>query len=112
MGKRLTGLFIFVTLTALGPLHAHADVDLRLLLGPEHGIRGAAQDMVGIPDARDPLTGLPEISLYGETCESLSPSPEHLSQIELLIFDVQDVGAQQTGLTKDEFKQKLVDAGK
>lgn len=74
-------------------LHAHADVNLRLLLGPEHGIRGAAQDMVEVPDARDPLTGLPEVSLYGKTFESLSPTPEQLSQIDVLIFDVQDVGA-------------------
>jgi uncharacterized protein YbbC (DUF1343 family) len=74
-------------------LHAHPDVDLRLLFGPEHGIRGAAQDMVEIADARDPMTGLPEISLYGNTFESLSPSPEQLSQIDALVFDVQDIGA-------------------
>lgn len=74
-------------------LHAHPDVDLRLLFGPEHGIRGAAQDMVEIADARDPVTGLPEISLYGKTFESLSPSPEQLSQIDVLVFDVQDIGA-------------------
>lgn len=78
---------------AVDLLHAHPDVDLRLLLGPEHGIRGTAQDMVEVPDAIDPLTGLPEISLYGKIVESLSPSPEHLSQIDVLIFDVQDVGA-------------------
>ncbi len=74
-------------------LHAHPDVDLRLLFGPEHGIRGAAQDMVEIPDARDLATGLHEVSLYGKTFESLSPSPQHLSQIDVLVFDVQDVGA-------------------
>ncbi len=74
-------------------LQAHPDVNLRLLFGPEHGIRGAVQDMVEIPDARDPATGLPEISLYGKTVESLSPSPEHLSQIDVLVFDIQDIGA-------------------
>ena len=74
-------------------LHAHPDVDLRLLCGPEHGIRGAAQDMVGVANSPDPLTGLPEVSLYGNTFESLSPRPEHLSQIDVLVFDIQDVGA-------------------
>ena len=74
-------------------LHSHADVDLRLLFGPEHGIRGAAQDMVGVSDVSDPETGLPQASLYGKTLDSLFPSPEHLSQIDVLVFDIQDVGA-------------------
>jgi len=78
---------------AVDLLHDHPDVDLRLLFGPEHGIRGAVQDMVGVTDARDAITGLPEISLYGPTFDSLSPRPEHLEQIDALLFDVQDVGA-------------------
>lgn len=78
---------------AVDLLHRHAEVDLRLLFGPEHGIRGAAQDMIGVADARDTVTGLPEISLYGETLESLSPTPAHLSQIDVLVFDLQDIGA-------------------
>src|SRR5262245_40953740 len=72
-------------------LHAHPDVDLRLLFGPEHGVRGAAQDMVGVGANRDAATGLPEVSLYGTTFESLSPKPEHLAEIDVLVFDVQDV---------------------
>jgi uncharacterized protein YbbC (DUF1343 family) len=52
-------------------LHAAKDVDLRLLFGPEHGIRGSAQDMIGVGTNRDPATGLPEVSLYGATFESL-----------------------------------------
>ncbi len=68
-------------------------VDLRLLFGPEHGIRGAAQDMASVKDSRDPVTGLPEVSLYGESFESLSPTASHLSRIDLLLFDIQDVGA-------------------
>jgi uncharacterized protein YbbC (DUF1343 family) len=78
---------------AVDILREHSDVDLRLLFGPEHGIRGAAQDMVGVRDARDPVTGLPEVSLYGTSFESLSPAPVHLSQIDVLLFDLQDVGA-------------------
>jgi uncharacterized protein YbbC (DUF1343 family) len=74
-------------------MHRHPDIDLRLLFGPEHGMRGAAQDMVGVGDTRDPVTGLPEVSLYGKTFESLSPAAAHLSQIDVLVFDVQDIGA-------------------
>ena len=74
-------------------LHADSRVDLCALFGPEHGIRGAAQDMVGVTEGSDPVTGLPEISLYGETFESLSPTAEQLARIDVLVFDVQDVGA-------------------
>ena len=74
-------------------LHAHAEVDLRLLFGPEHGIRGSAQDMIGVGEGRDPATGLEEVSLYGATFDSLSPTREQLAKIDALVFDVQDVGA-------------------
>lgn len=77
---------------AVDLLAAHPDVDLRLLFGPEHGIRGTAQYMVGVEGERDDATGLPEVSLYGTTFESLSPSPAHLAEIDVLVFDVQDVG--------------------
>ncbi|HEX7406143.1 MAG TPA: DUF1343 domain-containing protein [Candidatus Binatia bacterium] len=74
-------------------MHRHPDIDLRVLFGPEHGIRGAAQDMVDVGSGRDPVTGLPEVSLYGKTFESLSPTPARLSQIDVLVFDIQDIGA-------------------
>ncbi len=78
---------------AVDCMHAHADIDLRVLFGPEHGVRGSAQDMIGVGDSRDPVTGLPEISLYGQTFASLSPTPEQLSGIDVLVVDIQDVGA-------------------
>ena len=71
----------------------HAHIDLRLLFGPEHGIRGVAQAMVEVADCTDAVTGLPEVSLYGTRFESLSPRAEHLARIDVLVFDVQDVGA-------------------
>ena len=74
-------------------LYRHPDVDLRCLFGPEHGLRGSAQDMVGVTDHTDPATGLPAVSLYGTTFESLSPTPEQLAGIDVLLFDIQDVGA-------------------
>ena len=78
---------------AVDLLHAHPGANLTLLFGPEHGVRGAAQDMIGVSDARDPATGLPEVSLYGESLASLSPKPEHLERVDVLVFDIQDVGA-------------------
>jgi uncharacterized protein YbbC (DUF1343 family) len=78
---------------AIDLFHAHPDVNLALLFGPEHGIRGAAQDMIHVGDMHDPVTHLPEISLYGRTFDSLTPKPEDLARIDVLVFDIQDVGA-------------------
>lgn len=74
-------------------LHRNPAVDLRCLFGPEHGLRGSAQDMVAVADHTDPATGLPVASLYGDTLASLSPDPEQLARLDVLLFDVQDVGA-------------------
>jgi len=78
---------------AIDLLHAHPDVDLRVLFGPEHGIRGTAQAMVRVEDSVDAITGLPEVSLYGPTFDSLSPSAQQLSAVDTIVFDIQDVGA-------------------
>lgn len=74
-------------------LHEHPDVNLVLLFGPEHGIASAVQDMIDVGDEKEPVTGLPVISLYGKTFESLSPTPEQLARVDVLVFDIQDVGA-------------------
>jgi uncharacterized protein YbbC (DUF1343 family) len=74
-------------------LHAAAGVRLAALFGPEHGVRGDAQYMAAVGGERDPRTGLPAHSLYGETRESLRPTPEQLDGLDVLAFDVQDVGA-------------------
>lgn len=78
---------------AIDLLAAHPDVNLALLFGPEHGIRGAAQDMIHVGDAHDPVTGLPEVSLYGPTFDSLTPKAADMARIDVLLFDIQDVGA-------------------
>lgn len=70
-------------------LHAHAHCELVALFGPEHGIRGAAQDGEKVGTFRDPQTGIAAYSLYGETRQ---PSAEMLDGIELMLFDIQDVG--------------------
>ena len=75
-------------------LAAAPGVTLAALFGPEHGIRGAAQDMIGVAgDTIDPRTGVPVHSLYGDTFASLSPAPEMLRGLDALVFDVQDVGS-------------------
>jgi len=63
-----------------------------IVFGPEHGYGGEAQDMVGVADARDAF-GTPVRSLYGERFEDLSPRPEDLSGIDVLLVDLQDVGS-------------------
>lgn len=65
----------------------------RLLYGPEHGYAGGAQDMAHVGDDRDPRTGARVVSLYGESFERLSPRRDELADIDLLVVDLQDVGA-------------------
>jgi uncharacterized protein YbbC (DUF1343 family) len=68
-------------------------VTVAALFGPEHGIRADAQDMIGVGADRDSRTGAPVFSLYGAGIESLSPRPEQLEGLDVLVFDVQDVGS-------------------
>nr|WP_281974935.1 DUF1343 domain-containing protein [Halobacillus litoralis] len=70
-------------------LHEDDDVDLTALYGPEHGVRGSAQAGDYVEFYTDEKTGLPVYSLYGETRK---PTPEMLEDIEVLLFDIQDVG--------------------
>lgn len=63
------------------------------LFGPEHGVRGDAQDMIGVPSTTDRATGVPVHSLYGKTAASLAPTPEMLAEVDVVVFDIQDVGS-------------------
>ncbi len=73
--------------SAAGPPHA--------LFGPEHGFYGIEQDMVAAAGGRDPWTGAPIESLYGDAAETLAPRPETFTRLalDLLIIDLQDVGS-------------------
>lgn len=71
-------------------LHRSPDVDLVALYSPEHGIRGAAEAGVEIASGTDEATGLPIHSLYGDTRK---PTPDMLSNVDVLLFDIQDIGA-------------------
>ena len=67
---------------------------LEILLGPEHGIWGTAQDMIPVGEKRlDPNFGVPVYSLYGESEESLRPTPEMLEGLDFVLFDIQDIGS-------------------
>ena len=71
-------------------LAARKDFHLVALFGPEHGVRGDAQAGAHVESSRDAATGLPVHSLYGEHRE---PDAEMLQGIDVLLFDIQDIGA-------------------
>ena len=70
------------TLSSLG-------VQIVKVFGPEHGFRGNASAGVVVNDEVDSATGIPIVSLYGK---KRKPSKEDLANVDLMIFDVQDVG--------------------
>ena len=74
-------------------LQAAPGVTLAALFGPEHGVRGEVQYMEAVGEARDVRTGVPVHSLYGSTADSLRPRPEWLAGLDVVVFDIQDVGA-------------------
>ena len=59
------------------------------VFGPEHGFRGNASNGAKVEDNFDPKTRIPIISLYGK---NKKPSKEHLADVDLVVFDIQDVG--------------------
>jgi uncharacterized protein YbbC (DUF1343 family) len=67
-----------------------AGFNLVRLFSPEHGITANAPDGRPVEDGTDPTTGLPVVSLYGP---DLRPASKHLADLDLLLVDVQDVGA-------------------
>ena len=67
-----------------------AGVNLVKLFSPEHGLAGHAAEGAEIADAVDALTGLPVYSLYGAT---LRPTAAMLRDLDLLLFDIPDIGA-------------------
>ncbi|CRK80233.1 exo-beta-N-acetylmuramidase NamZ family protein [Neobacillus massiliamazoniensis] len=71
-------------------LYKNPNVKLTALYGPEHGVRGSAQAGSYVDKYIDEKTGLPVYSLYGPTKK---PTPEMLKDVDVLLFDIQDVGA-------------------
>lgn len=78
----INGIHLVDTLLSRG-------INVVKVMAPEHGFRGEAPDGAKIDDARDERTGIPIISIYGKTKK---PSPAMLEDVDVLIFDIQDVG--------------------
>lgn len=70
-----------------------AGLDPARWFAPEHGVLGEAQDMEAVDGGSDGLAGLPVVSLYGRDSGSLRPGPEHLEDLDAVVFDLQDVGS-------------------
>lgn len=64
-------------------------VELVALYGPEHGVRGDLYAGDHVSDSKDTATGLPVYSIYGQTRK---PTPEMLEGIDVMVYDIQDVG--------------------
>ena len=91
-GKRV-GLFANHTST-IGSTHLvdtlqKSGVNVAMIFGPEHGFRGTANAGEKVGNYTDKATGIPVVSLYGGKSR---PSAEDLKNIDVLVFDIQDVG--------------------
>jgi uncharacterized protein YbbC (DUF1343 family) len=71
-------------------VHANPQITVKALFGPEHGIRGVATAGSSVASSTDERTGLPVYSLYGATRH---PTAAMLEGIDVILFDIQDVGA-------------------
>ncbi|MFT2009555.1 DUF1343 domain-containing protein [Pontibacter sp. 13R65] len=91
-GKRV-GLVVNQT-SVIGQTHivdsllSHG-INITTIFAPEHGFRGDADAGAHVKDAKDTKTGLPIISLYGN---NKKPLPAQLQNVDVLVFDIQDVG--------------------
>ena len=65
-------------------------IDIRKVFAPEHGFRGTADAGATVHDSCDPKTGVPIVSVYGK---NKKPSAEQLADVDIVVFDIQDVGA-------------------
>lgn len=70
-------------------LHEHPDINLTALFAPEHGLTGSRAAGAMVPSSVEEITGLKVFSLYGSTRK---PLPEMLAEIDVLLFDIQDIG--------------------
>ena len=67
-----------------------AGINVRRIFAPEHGLHATAQDMISVDGADD---GPAVVSLYGSSAETLRPAPELLADLDVVLFDIQDIGA-------------------
>ncbi len=74
-------------------LEARTGAKLEVIFTPEHGLWGQEQDQVPVEASAKSAWGVPVKSLYGSGAESLKPDPAELSGLDLVLFDIQDVGS-------------------
>jgi uncharacterized protein YbbC (DUF1343 family) len=67
-------------------------IDIKKIFAPEHGFRGTADAGEKIVDGLDTKTSLPVVSLYGSEKKDKKPSGQQLQDVDVVIFDIQDVG--------------------
>lgn len=70
-------------------LHKYGSINVKKIFSPEHGFRGKADAGELVKDGKDHKTGLPIVSLHGT---NKKPSSEQLKDIDMMVFDIQDVG--------------------
>ncbi len=66
------------------------EIDIKKVFAPEHGFRGTADAGEEVKDSRDQKTGVPIVSIYGK---NKKPTAAQLADIDIIVFDIQDVGA-------------------
>ncbi len=97
LARQRVGLLAHPASVSRGLVHAldvlaSLGIAPRVLFGPEHGWAGHAQDMIEVGDGKE-RGGARVVSLYGDRVEELSPKPEHLADLDVVVVDLQDVGA-------------------
>ncbi len=71
---------------------ANAPLQLSAIFGPEHGLHGQAQDLIGVTESES--KSIRKVySLYGKNAASLRPTPESLKDLDILVVDLQDIGS-------------------
>jgi len=78
-------------LNAVDVFHKAGNFKLAAIFSPEHGFRGTEEGGAYIENSTDPVTGVPVYSLYGKNKQR--PTPEMLKGLDVLVFDIQDIGA-------------------
>lgn len=66
-------------------------VEVSAIFSPEHGVTGSV-DTTALSDSRDPATGIPVYSVYGDTSAKRHPSLQILNSADVIVYDIQDVG--------------------
>ena len=88
--QRQTQRWVFSKRTHLVDSLLNHNINVTKVFAPEHGFRGTADAGEHVKDGKDSRTGLPIISLYGS---NKKPTPEQMKDLDVMIFDIQDVGA-------------------